>query len=795
MAGNFLKITLRKLLRNKGTSAINILGLTIGMASAMLILLWIQSEISTDRFHKKLDRLYWMYNRNKVNGEVYAISQTPPILAGTLQHDFPEVESVTRFNNVTFLVSAGEKHFNVRGAFADSACLTMFTFPLVKGDAARALSDPSSIVLTKDLAKRLFGDEDAYGKTVRIDSNENFKVTGVLDDLPGNTSFDFQYLLPWSFMKRLGWEDEKNWTNNFAFTYILLKPGTTQATFDAKVEDLIINHTKGAAYESTAKLFTQPIKRAYLYGRSENGKLVGGRIEMVRLFTIIAAFTLLIACINFMNLSTARSEKRAKEVGIRKVSGAYRESLILQFIGESILLSFIAFVIAVLLVQLFLPAFNLLIDGRNPVTINFADASFWLVSIPFVLITGLVAGSYPAIYLSSFKPVNVLKGTFKKAGALVTPRKILVVIQFCFAIVLIISTMIVRNQIDYTRSRDIGFNKDNLVFTFAQGDVDRHYQLIKNELLKTGAAISVTRTANPITQRWNSGSAYKWEGSNAADGRTEFVSMGADADLAKTVGLKILQGRDIDVYNYPSDSMAVLLNESAVRAMRLKNPVGQIIRRTGYDDVWHVVGVVKDFIYESPMEANINPMIIRGPSNFFYVIHIKLNPANATAMDIAKAEAIFKKYNPQYPFEYYFADESYDRNFRDINRTGKLSILFAGLTIFISCLGLFGLASYMAENKTKEIGVRKVLGASVSGITILLSKDFLKLVVISFFIASPLAWYIMNLWLQNYTYRVDIHWWIFAWSGIVSVLIAIIAISYQAIKAAVANPVKSLRSE
>jgi putative ABC transport system permease protein len=793
MFSNFLKITLRKLKRNKVTSAINIMGLAIGMASAMLILLWIHSEISTDRFHTKVDRLYWMYERNKINGEVVAVSQTPTILAGSLKHDFPEVEAVSRINNVTFLISAGEKHLNSRGAFVDSSCLAMFTFPLAEGNAATAMNNPSGIVLTKNLAKRLFGDQDAYGKTVRIDSNANFTVTGVLADMPGNSSFDFEYLLPWSFVDRLGWTD-KNWTNNFSYTYVLLKPGSSQAAFDAKVKDLIIDHTKGASYVSTAQLFTQPLGRAYLYADAVNGRLVSGRIDMVRLFSIIAAFTLLIACVNFMNLSTARSERYAKEVGIRKVSGAQRKGLIAQFIGESIFLSLLAFLIAVLIVQLSLPGFNQLIGRLSPLTINYADPAFWLVACGFVLITGIVAGSYPAIYLSSFKSVSVLKGTFSKAGAQITPRKVLVVLQFSFAILLIISTIIVKNQIDFVRARDLGYNKSNLVFTFAVGDADKHYPLIREELVKSGAALAVSRNGSPITERWNSGSGYRWEGSNPSDNRTEFVTLGSDADLSKTVGITLLQGRDIDVYRYPTDTAAMLLNESAVRVMRLKNPIGEIIRR-GNNQLWHVVGVVKDFILESPFESRINPMIIKGPGDYFQVIHFKLNPANPVSVDMVKAEAIFKKYNPQYPFEYYFADETFARRFREVSRTGQLSMLFAGLTIFISCLGLFGLATYMAENRTKEIGVRKVLGATVPGIAILLSKDFLKLVVISFVIASPAAWYLMNAWLQDYTYRIDIAWWVFAFAGLLSVLIALITISYQAVRAAMANPVKSLRTQ
>ncbi|HLX93017.1 MAG TPA: ABC transporter permease [Puia sp.] len=780
------------MLQSKAVSTINILGLVIGMGSAMLILIWVNGEVSTDRFHVKLDRLYWMYNRNKVNGSVYAVNQTPAVLATTLKSDYPEVEAAARFNYVTFLMSAGEKHLNVRGAFADSSSLTMFTFSLLKGNPEGALNDPSGIVLTKNLARKLFGSADAFGKTVRIDSNAYFKVTGVMDDLPGNSMFDFEYLLPWSFMSRLGWEDN-NWTNNFSFSYVLLKPGVSESAFDAKIKNIIIDHTKNAAFQSTAVVFTQPLRRAYLYSRAENGNLVGGRIEMVRLFTLIAALTLLIACINFMNLSTARSEKRAREVGIRKVSGAHRSGLIAHFIGESILFSFIAFCLAMIAVQFSLPAFGELIN--KTLVINWNDPIYWVFAILLILLTGLIAGSYPAIYLSSFRAVQVLKGTFRKVHGLFTPRKALVVLQFTFAIILIIATVVVQEQIEFGRTRDLGYNKNNLVYTFAQGDADTHYQAIRQELVNGGAALAVSRTANPITQRWNSGSGYQWTGSSDADLRMEFVGLGSDADLIKTVGLKLLMGRDIDVYRYPTDTLAAILNESAVKAMGLKNPIGQIIRRIGYNQQWHVVGVVKDFILESPFESTINPMIIKGPSDFFQVIHFKLNPANSVSADLAKAEKVFKKFNPQYPFEYYFADESYDRKFREVTRTGKLSFLFAGLTIFISCLGLFGLASYMAENRIKEIGVRKVLGASVFNVTTLLSRDFLKLVILAFLVASPVAWFIMNRWLENYTYRIQISWWVFAGAGLLSVLIAITTVGYQSLRAATANPVKNLRSE
>lgn len=754
----------------------------------MLILLWVQDELNFDRFHEKTDRIYMMYGRNKINGQLLAVSQTPEIMESTLKQNYPEVEDAVRYNNVTFLMTVGDKHLNVQGAFADSGFLSTFSYPLLTGGSGSLLSETHNIVLTQALAKKFFGNESAIGKTVRIDSTDNFTVSGVLKDLPRNTRFYFEYLLPWNYKVKLGWADS-NWTNNFTDTYVLLKPATSQQVFDTKIKNIIINHTKSGKFESKAEVFTQPLSRLYLYSKSENGRLVGGRIDVVNLFIVIAIFILLIACINFMNLSTARSEKRAKEVGIRKVAGARKSSLVAQFISESLILAFIAFIIAVMIVQLSLPAFNSL-TGKQ-LAITFSNPFYWLSAI---LITGIIAGSYPAFYLSSFTPAMVLKGSFKKVNALVTPRKVLVILQFTFAITLIISTIIVEHQVQYAQDRDAGYNRNNLVFTFNQGDVNKNYGLIKNELISSGAAVSVTKSANPITTRWSSGWGYLWQGSTATDKKTEFVRLGSDADFVKTLGVKLAAGRDIDINKYPSDSTAMLLNETAVRMMHFKNPIGQTIRRENYPDEWHVVGVVKDFILESPYE-NINPTMILGPSQWFQVIHFKLNPANSTAADLAKAEAIFKKYNPQYPFEYVFADESYARKFADEQRTAKLAGLFAGLTIFISCLGLFGLATYMAEQRTKEIGIRKVLGASVQSVVMLMAKDFVILVLVAVIIASPVAWFFMNKWLQNFGYRINISGWIFGIAGLLAVSIALLTISFQAIKAAIANPVKSLRSE
>lgn len=789
MFRSYIKTAVRNLLRQKAFSIINISGLAIGMASAILILLWIENEVSHDRFHKKGDRLYTLNNRDRFNGELWAWNSTPTILGPTVKANYPDVEDVVRTSNTGFLFNHGEQRLNVSGTFTDPGFLNMFSFPLLKGSASTALNGTYNLVITEKLAKKLFGSEEPMGKVVRIDSIDQFTVTGVLKDLPNNTRFDFEYLMPWSYKTKLGWSDS-SWGNNAVQTYVLLKPNVSQASFDQKIKNITIDHTSGEG-KSTTQVFTYPLRDAWLYGKSENGQYVGGRIEMVRLFAIIAAFILLIACINFMNLSTARSEKRAKEVGIRKVVGAPKAMLVSQFLGESVLLSLLAGILAIVVVQVSLSGFNTLVDKQ--LFIPYSSPVFWLCGFLFVLLTGLVAGSYPAFFLSSYKPVKVLKGTFKAANALVTPRKILVVLQFTFAIALIICTIIITRQIDHAQKRDAGYDRNQLVYMTLQGDMDKHFDAIKNDLLGSGAAVAVTKSMSPITQRWADSWGFSWDGSTEEDKKADFIRMGSDADFVKTMGVKLVEGRDINIKEYPTDSLAVLLNETAVKEMRLKNPIGQVIREGG-GRTWHVVGVLKDFIFESPFQK-IEKLMVNGPAAWFNIIHFKLNPAHSVTENLKLAENVFKKYNPEYPFDYKFADEAYATKFDNQKRTGRLAALFAGLTIFISCLGLFGLAAYMAQNRIKEIGVRRVLGASVNNITTLLSKDFLKLVIIALLIASPLAWWAMNAWLKNFEYRVGIEWWVFAAAGFVSILIALLTVGYQAVRAAVSNPVKNLRTE
>jgi len=791
MIKNFFKIAWRNLLRNKGFSFINISGLAIGMAAAVLITLWIQNEMSHDKFHAKKDRIYTANNRDKFNGQLWAWSTTPTVMAPALKMGYPEdIEDVVRTNFASFLFTVGDKNLTVSGSFVDSGFLNVFSFPLLEGDPAQALKGIYNIVITQKLAKKLFGNEAAMGKVIRIDSVDNFKVTGVLKDLPNNTAFNFEYILPWTYREKIN-QPDISWGNNSIQTYILLKPGISQKAFDEKIKNITIDHTKNTQSPSTTQVFTQLFSDQWLYSKSENGQYVGGRIEQVKLFSIIAAFILLIACINFMNLSTARSEKRAKEVGIRKVVGAQKRSLIVQFIGESILLSILAALLAVIILELSLGSYNKLV-GKE-LFIDFGNLYFWLTGIAFILFTGLLAGSYPAFYLSSFQPVKVLKGAFSPANALVTPRKILVVLQFTFAIALIICTIVVVHQIKYAQSRETGYDKDKLVYTFLQGDNDKHYDLIKNELLSSGAAVSVTKSMSPITQRWSDSWGFSWPGSKPGDDKIDFIRFSTDADFVKTMGVQLVQGRDIDIHNYPGDSTSVLLNETAVKVMNLKDPIGTIIKEDQSRE-WHVVGVIKDFVFESPYQK-IEQLMVNGPSSWFNVIHYKLSPSLSTEKALQLARNVFTKYNPQYGFDYHFVDLAYEQKFDQEKRIGTLAGLFAVLTIFISCLGLFGLATYMAENRIKEIGVRKVLGANVVSITTLLSKDFLKLVIISFVIASPIAWFAMNKWLETYSYRVKVEWWVFAATAIVSLLIAILTVSYQAIKAAIANPIRSLRTE
>lgn len=786
MLKNYWKIAVRNLLRSKGFSFLNIAGLVLGMASATLILLWIQHERSYDTFHEKNARLYELMTSHFADGKWGTGSATPEVMPPAIMKDCPEVEDVVRISwNSSLLFNYKDKAIKAEGAASDTGFLTAFSFPLIKGDAGTALRDPYSIVVTEGMAKKLFGDEDPMGKIVKMDNKDNFKVTGVLKDLPDNTQFRFEFINSYNFLTMKGWID-KDWTdvNNRAF--VLLKPHTSLGAVNARLKGMIHQYSGG---RTTTEAFIYPLNKMRLYSDFEDRKPSGGRITTVRIFGLVAALILGIACINFMNLSTARSERRGKEVGIRKVVGARKPSLILQFLCESLMIAFISGILAFFVVQWSLPAFGEL--THKHLVLGYPDPYFWLCALGFVLLTGLLAGSYPAFFLSSFRPAAVLKGASLKVHALLTPRKVLVVTQFTIAVVLIVSSLVIARQIQYAQDRKTGYDQRNLIYMYLEGDIRSHFPTIKQELLQSGAATAVSMTTSPLTQTWSRGSGLSWEGM-APNTHISFIRTGSTGDIAKAAGLKLVSGRDLDVYTYPTDSFACLVNEAAVKMMGIKDPVGQWI----FDDPvkWHIVGVVKDFVMGSPYEP-IMPLIIKGPKFYMSTMHVRLNGEHSTRENLAVMEKIFKTYNPAYPFEYHFIDADYADKFSNERLTGKLASLFAGLTILISCLGLFGLAAYMAESRTKEIGIRKVLGASAMRISLLLSSGFVRLVLIAIAVATPIAWYVTHQWLQGYHYRVTIQWWWFGAAGLIAVVIALLAVSTQSIRAAMTNPVKSLRSE
>ncbi|HVX26723.1 MAG TPA: ABC transporter permease [Parafilimonas sp.] len=793
MLKNYFKTAWRSLIAGKSFSVINIGGLAIGMAGALLILLWLQNEISFDKFHTNKNNLYEVYGlSNNANGHPNAINSTSQPLGPALKQNYAEIDAFTRVWNLNnWLLSANDKSLiSPKGYIVDSAFLRMFSFPLVEGNAD--LKSKDDIVITQNLAKKLFGNDDPVGKIIKTENTDNFIVAGVIKDPPVNTRFQFDYLLPWTYRNTQndGYANEtERWLSNNTSTFVLLKPNTNVEALNKKISDITKRYT---GHNDVWTQFLFPLSKWHLYSKFENGKSVGGRIETVRVFAIVAAFILLIACINFMNLSTARSEKRAKEVGIRKVAGAGKGLLIGQFIIEAFLTACIAGFIALVIVQIALPSFNTLVNTQLSIPYN--NIYFWLFVFAFIIITSLLAGSYPAFYLSSFKPISIFKKQFKKTNAAISPRKILVVVQFTFAVILIISTIIIRNQIIYAEDRDKGYSNNNLVQVDFVGDIDKNYSLIKQELMSSGIASSVTKNMSGITDGGAHSWGLRWANEMPADTNTALTLYSSDADLVKTTGMHLIEGRDIDIYKYPSDSFSVVLNEAAVKLMGFKNPVGQIITNPFENRNWQVIGVVKNYVEGSPYDE-IPPTIIMGPGAWFTAMHIKFNPSLSTSDALAKTEAIFEKYNPAYPFDYKFVDQEYANKFADEQHTKTMAGLFAFLSIFISCLGLFGLSAYVAESRTKEIGVRKVLGATVFNITKLLSFDFIKLVCIAIVIATPVAWYAMNKWLQDYTYRINISWVIFFIAGLLAIAIALITVSFQSIKAAISNPVESLRTE
>ena len=790
---NYFKVALRVMMRSKGYSFINLFSLALGIIAFAFLFLWIQNEFSYDQFHVDKDRIYKVWNRDVANGKINCWDVTARVLAPTLQEEFAGVESAISYTawGEQHLFIEGEKRIlKTTGAYADGAILTMFSFPLVKGDARTAFKDPKSIAITEKFARELFGDDEALGKSVTIGEGESslsLTVTALLKDLPSNTDFKFEYIIPYSMVEMLSGK-ETRWGINSVYTFVKLKDGTDVDQFNEQVKGVVKKHYKDT---DTREVFLFPLTKMRLYSRFENGIQAGGRIEIIRLLGILGLSLLAIACINFINLSTARAQRRSKEVAVRKVTGAFRNSLIGQFLCESMLLALGAGLLSLLAVYMGLPYFSTLINER--LVLEFSNVNFWVGGLSLIVLVGFLAGSYPAFYTSAFQPVKILKGFSAVTSGKSLLRTTLVVFQFGIAITLMVSVFVVQRQITYIQNRDKGYEKENLVYQHFTGTLGKNYKAYKNELLQRGIATSITKTSNPITDRWSNTSGILWNGKDPQD-KTLFERVYADQHIATTAGLTVLRGRDMDLEKYPTDSTAVLLNEAAAKAMGFADPIGEMINDNGVD--WHVIGIVKDFILTSPFHQ-VEPIILFGcnQSWAFSVAHIKLNANNPMHENLLAMEELSKKYNPDYPFEYEFVDDAYARKFASVETTRTITVLASFLTILIAGLGLLGLSTYMIEVRVKEIGIRKVMGGSALRIARMLTWSSVKPILIALLVFSPQSWFAMNWWLSSYPYHISVGVLTIPIAGLSVIVIAILITGTQTIRAAQANPVESLRNE
>lgn len=796
MIRNYLKIAWRNLTKSKVYSFINVFGLAVGMAVAMMIGLWINDEMSANKHHANYKTLYQVKMHQTFDGRRGTQDALPYPMGEELKTKYPDFKAVAMCDwGSTRSLVVGNQKFLKYGHYIGDEAIDMFSLKVKNGDK-NPLKEPYSIVLTEETAEALFGKQDPIGKVVRVDNTTNLKVTAVLEKQPKNATLQFDYLMPWLLQEKIyEWIPKfhkTNWGNNSHQTYVQLKDGVTPGKTNAKIKNVVLDHFKDDKLMQNSikpEVFIHSMSEWRLYSDFTDGKPSGGFIKYVKLFGIFGIFVLVIACINFMNLSTARSEKRAKEVGVRKAVGSARKQLVSQFLSESIMIAFMALAVAFILVALSLPYFNKLTEKL--MTIQFDNPVFWIIMIGFTLFTGLLAGSYPALYLSSFNPVKILKGGVHVGKNASLPRKILVVIQFTFSIVLMIGTVIIYQQIQHAKNRPIGFNSKGLLTVEWSKDLGDNYQSVQNELMASGVVSSICKSNSPPTDIWSNNNGWEWKGSTPEDKSAIFNTIATNFDYVKTIGVKLKEGRDFSK-EFSTDSSGVILNEAAVKRMGLKHPVGEIVKWNGKNR--SIVGVVSNVMMESPYRE-ISPLTIVFEKDWVNFINIRINPNVSSAQAIKRIQPIFDKYNPGFPFAYKFADSEYLKKFNYEELIGNLAAIISVLAVFISCLGLFGLASYMAEQRKKEIGVRKVLGASVTNLWALLSKDFVLLIVISCAIASPIAWYAMTQWLKDYNYKIDIGLGVFLLILVVSLIVTLMTVSYQAIKAALANPVKSLKTE
>jgi putative ABC transport system permease protein len=788
MLKNYFLIAIRTLQRNLGYSLINIIGLSIGLACSILIFFWVADELSYNKFHTNYNDLYKVYKNYDYGEGINTGFQMPYPLKEAIAAKSSDVKYIVMTNwGEGCLLETNGKKINQLGLSVSEDFLKMFTFPMKKGDMQTALNDPSSIVLTESTAKKLFGEKDPLNELIRIDSDRELKVTGVITDPPRQSSLTFEFLVPFEYYKATQpWVQRSvnSWKNNSFQLYIQLQPTAQVTDVNAAIKNTISDNYAEA---KQTEVFLNPISNWRLYSEFTDGKPSGGQIEYVRIFSLIGIFILAIACINFMNLATARSESRAREVGIRKSVGSRRKQLIFQFLSESLMITFISFLAGVVLVELALPAYNSLVNKN--ISIDYSNPVVWAIAVSIILITGIISGSYPAFYLSSFRPAIVLKGKINAGQKGSLPRKIMVIAQFSFSIFLIIATISMYQQIMHLKARDIGYDRNNLMLIWTNTELETNFESLRTELVNTGAVQAVSKSNSPITRVFATNNA-EWPGMDP-DKKVSFTTIATEYDYTKTMDIKMLEGRDFS-RDMKSDSSAVVINRAALEVMGFDNPIGEKITMSGQQ--WTIIGVMENVIMDSP-EREIDPLVMLFDPTWSSTVSVRLEKTADLQVAIQKIEPIFKKLNPSNPFEYRFTDEEFEGKFSGVNLIGKVAGLFAGLSILITCLGLFGLAAFTAEQRTKELGIRKVMGATVSSLVLLISKDFSRLVVFAFIVAAPIAWWVMSGFLERYTYRISLAWWLLPAAGVFTLILALIIVSTQALKAAMNNPVNSLRND
>jgi len=785
MIKNYLLIAVRNIFRNKLFSTVNILGLAFGICSALLIFLWVNDELEYDYFHANANRLYRvMENQRYTDGRIYTFAATPGPMAPFIKEKYPEIEKATRFTwEVNNLMQVDDKTFYEMGRYVDQDFVEMFSFPFIKGNMATALKDKNSVVITEKMAKKYFGEEEPIGKVLLMNTKRSFTVTGVLKDIPRNSSLQFEYLLPFEvFWDENTWLHE--WGNNNIRTFLLLREGTDRENFAAKFKSEIGSHQE----KSNVELFIQPQAEAYLYGDFENGVQSGGRIESVKIFFVVAVFVLVIACINFMNLSTAQATKRAKEVGLRKVIGAVPSQLFRQFMGESFVTVCVSAVLALLFAVLLIPVFNE-ITGKA-LTLNLLDGRLLMIFGIIIVFTAFVAGSYPALFISEFKPVQVLKGQLKSGSRAALFRKVLVVVQFSMSIILIISTTVVFRQMNFMQNRDIGFVRENVFYLWMEGDVRPKLETFRTRLLAQPGIESVTSASQIPIDIGNSTVGVEWEGKDPNE-KILFSNINVDFEFIQAMKMNMKEGRPFDRSRI-SDTSNYIVNEKAAEKFGFKNGVADQ-DLTMWDRKGKIVGVVKDFNFGS-LHSAVDPLILRMDAKETYCLLVRVKP-NETEAGLRSTEILWKEYAPGYPFKYTFLNQNWEDFYKTEAQRGKVFNTLAILSIFISCLGLFGLSAFSAERRTKELGIRKALGASMPGLIRLMGKEFTVLVLFAAAVGCPFGWYLMTQWLETYAYHVDVGYLTLIMAAVVCLVISLVTISYHSVKVAASDPVKSLRYE